>query len=194
MSEIYVGTKFETRFVEWRVPDDVRIIVLRKWCHRFAELGVAPAGEESGAGNLSFRTDLGFIITAAGANLGTLTDRDFVEVIRTDIGNRQIYERGVKEPSSESFLHDAVYRARPEVNAVFHGHDEAIMQSAEKLEIPVTMREQPYGTPELAAEVVRILNNVTFLVIRNHGFLSPGKNMKEAGQAVVDIKKKIESI
>lgn len=78
-------------------------------------------------------------------------------------------------------MHAAIYEARPEVGAVFHGHHDRMLREGEKLGLPVTGKEQPYGTPEFVREILQILGRKKFLLIRNHGFVSLGATMEEAG-------------
>jgi ribulose-5-phosphate 4-epimerase/fuculose-1-phosphate aldolase len=183
MPEQYVGTKFRTVFASRQPPSDPRIAELTRWCHRLAQLGVA--GDT--IGNLSFRTARGFIINRTAADLGTIAPGEFVEVLHAELPTRQLTVAGACEPSSESLMHAAIYAARPDVNAIFHGHSQRLLDLASTLQLPVTEREQPYGTPELAAEVLKILHHHKLLVLRNHGFVALGRNMAEAGRWVEHI-------
>lgn len=182
MTEIYTGTKFKTRFVEEVIPYHQDMGKLKQWGKRFFDLGLAPTSDIGGAGNLSFRTNNGFIITATSADLGDLQKEDFVEVISADRDHREIVCKGVREPSSESFIHDAVYRKRTDVRAVFHAHADFVLFHARELSVPVTKREQPYGTISLMDEVINILGNHLYILIRNHGFLALGSSMDQAGE------------
>ena len=183
MPEIYEGTRFRTRFATREPPRDEWIPELARWCRRFAALGLAPEG----AGNLSFRSSRGFVVSRTAADLGRVGLRDFVEVLGADLERREVVVAGAFEPSSESLMHAAVYGARPGVNAVFHGHSDDLLQAAIRLGIPVTAHERPYGTPGLAAEVVTVLaRGATVLVLRGHGFVSVGATMAEAGRRAED--------
>lgn len=178
MAELYSGTKFRTTFTQRDPPADERIPELVQWCRRFAELGLA----SEGAGNLSFRSASGFIVSRTAADLASIEPEEFVEVIRTDPAKREVTASGAHEPSSESLTHAAIYGARPDVNAVFHGHSDELLGAATRLGLPLTEREHPYGTPELAAEVVTMLRGHLLLVIRNHGALFLGRTMRESGR------------
>lgn len=183
MPEEYVGTKFRTIFARRAVSGDERLGELLKWCRRFAALGVV--GDT--VGNLSVRTVSGFLINRTAGDLGAITRQEFVEVIRADMALLELTVAGLYEPSSESMMHAGIYESRPEVHAVFHGHSAAILESAERLGIPVTAQEQPYGTPELVAEILKIAGKHNFLVMRNHGFVSLGKTMEEAGRRAEEL-------
>lgn len=67
-------------------------------------------------GNLSVRTGDMIIVTPTGVSLGALTAGDLAAI---DLDGRHLW--GGK-PSKESFLHAAVYRARPDVGGVVHLH------------------------------------------------------------------------
>lgn len=71
----------------------------------------------AGAGNYSVRLAAGsFAITASGHHKGRLTPAD---VMRVDAAGTSLDGR---KPSAETLLHMAVYRCRPEANAVLHTH------------------------------------------------------------------------
>jgi len=185
MSEVYRGTKFRTVFTSKQIPTDEHLDELCQWCRKFAELGLAPYQDGFFAGNMSIRSGKGIIITTARANLGDLKAGDFTLIIDADIDNNQITASGLKEPSSESLMHIVVYRAKPHIKAQFHGHDDLVLKKTGKLGLPITKIEQPYGTVQLANEVLETLEDHTFVIIRNHGFLSLGRDMKEAGDQAI---------
>ena len=68
-------------------------------------------------GNISVRCPGGQLVTAGGVRKGSLTPD---HVVRTDLDGRRI--EGVHPVSSESAMHLAIYRRRPDVNAVVHAH------------------------------------------------------------------------
>ncbi len=183
MPEQYVGTKFSTIFARREPPLDERVGELVDWCHRWARFGVV--GDT--VGNLSFRSANGFIINRTAGNLATITRHEFVEVLHADIARRELTVAGACEPSSEAMMHAAIYAKRPEVNAVFHGHSDGLLAAAERLGIPTTAREQPYGTRELVEEILRMLNGHDFFIMRGHGFVSLGATMPAAGQRLEQV-------
>jgi len=179
MPEQYVGTKFHTIFARREAPSDGHVGELVEWCHRWARLGVV--GDT--VGNLSFRSADGFVINRTAGDLSTITAEEFVEVLRADVAKRELTVAGAYEPSSESLMHSALYAARPSINAVFHGHSAALLGAAERLELPVTRRERPYGTPALADEILDVLSAHPVVIIRNHGFVAIGRTMAGAHAA-----------
>jgi len=179
MAEVYTGTKFRTVFARQEPPAEERVRELVDWCHRWARLDVV--GDT--VGNLSFRTEHGFIINRTAGDLATITPAEFVEVLRADFAARELAVAGAYEPSSESFMHAALYAARPGVHAVFHGHSAALLAAAERLGLPITQRERPYGTAALADEILDVLSANSVVIIRNHGFVAIGHSMASAHAA-----------
>ncbi len=176
----YKGVKFETKMIGNSVPDHPHIDKLVYWCKIFHEKGLAPTYEGGSYGNLSFRLkDNSFIITASNSSLEDTTDETLVTV--NDISKGVVEAIGKKKPSSEAMVHHIIYTARPDVNAVFHGHCAYISENAEKLGIPMTNKEEPYGTQALVERVLETLGDHNFIEMRNHGFISMGKTMDDAG-------------
>ncbi len=98
-------------------------------------------------------------------------------------------------PSFELPLHVAVYKARPDANAVFHTHAlYSTVLSVLRLPLPPIVEELvPYiggeilvaeygqsGTDDLAENVVKALGDKGGVFIANHGNVCVGKNLKKA--------------
>jgi len=182
MSEEYSGTKFNTIFSSRNPPKDKKLKELGCWCRKFAEKGLAPYTGGSYTGNMSIRSGEGIIITAARANLADIAPDDFSMIVAADFEKNRLIVRGQKEPSSESLLHIIIYRQRPEINAVFHGHDDLVLKHTLRLGFSVTQKEQPYGTLLLAEGVLEALQKQSYAVMHNHGFVAVGRTMAEAGE------------
>ncbi len=181
MAEEYCGVKFKTIFRGKKLVIDSKVLELINWCKEFNKIGFTP----SCAGNFSFRSGNGFIVSCSRADFSNPEVEDFVEVIGVDINKKEVYVNGVKEPSAESFLHNEIYKRRKDVNAVFHGHSDDFLKYGGKLSLPITEKEQPGGTIELMHEVVKVLGNNSFILIRNHGFISLGDSIGTAGNFAV---------
>ena len=105
---------------------------------------------------------------------------------------------GPYKPSSETPMHTAVYRARPDVGATVHVHGlfSTVMAmegdqlppstppQAEVAPIRIVPFELP-GSEELARRVVEKLGADRALLLKNHGSFCCGKNMTEALSAAV---------
>jgi ribulose-5-phosphate 4-epimerase/fuculose-1-phosphate aldolase len=185
MAEEYSGVKFKTVMKGTSPPVDARIEELRSWCKAFHEQGLAPEYPGGSYGNLSFRISDGsnsFIITGTCIGMkGDLNDDCFVTVEECDFENRVIYANGTRLPSSESMMHYAVYKQRPDIRAIFHGHSPEILKLAEERNLPITPEEHPYGSLELAHAVAALAASEDFFIIRNHGFVALGEDLVDAG-------------
>lgn len=199
--EKYSGVKFQVIFQKKIIVDAPKICELKKWGKKLSKLEFIPhyKNEEepdrlSSAGNLSFRYNNGFIITASYSDLAALRDADFVEVLKSNLQQKKIYANGLREPSSETMLHYAIYQKRNDINAIFHGHGQKLLRNYEKLGLKSTKYFAPYGSMQLVNSVIEVLVDENFLVIKNHGFLSFGKTISKAGENVLNINKKLEQI
>ena len=180
----------ETVFLTEKPPEDDRIDRLIYWGKRFHDLGLA----QKSAGNLSCRTRSGFIITGTGVELEAIKREKLVEVVKVDISKTKItvYARGKMAPSKERLMHSAIYDLKPEINAVFHTHDQLVVDLAEKLDIPCTEGEQARGSYELTKEAIRVFSlvgDIRYVVLRNHGVISLGETMEEAGRLAEEMNK-----
>lgn len=186
MPEAYTGVKFKTIFLNKEIVEDNKINELIKWGKKFAELSLSPKYDGGSAGNLSFRTKNGFIVTSSRSDLSSLNEEKFTEVIKCDFNKKKIYVRGIKEPSSESFLHYSIYKKREDINVIFHVHDDGVLKHAEEMKIPVTHNRQPSGTVELAEEVIKILKNYKYIILKEHGVVARGEAIDEVGKLVLE--------
>lgn len=137
----------------------------------------------SNDGNVSVRLDAGRLLTTpTGVSKGSMTP-DMLVV--TDFEGRRL--AGGRNPSSELLMHLAVYRHRPEVNAVVHAHPPVAtgfavagieLNRAVLAEVVTTLGSIPiadYGTPsthELADAVGRYITTHDGLLLANHGALT----------------------
>ena len=100
---------------------------------------------------------------------------------------------GPNKPSSETPMHTAVYRARPDVGAVVHTHSlYATVMGMDGGTLPVAtppaaemwpVKTVPFIMPaseELAKGVVETLGDGRAVLMKNHGMLCVGKDMKAA--------------
>jgi L-fuculose-phosphate aldolase len=134
-----------------------------------------------------------FLVTPTGKSYGPLGPADLV-VVNGDLDTVD----GDGVPSSESSLHLAVYRARPDVAAVMHTHsvyatalavagrplppvaDEMVIQLGGQVDVA------EYGFPgseELAAAAVAALGDRRAVLLRNHGVCGVGQTPSDALRA-----------
>ncbi len=180
----YVGRKFSTTFSSKEAPEDTRIYEVISLGEKFHGLHLLPKEKGGHAGNMSFRNSKGFIITAGGVDKGRLTQDDFVQVLSCNVDSKSVVAEGAKEPSSETMMHYLLYSKRPDVGAVIHVHDDTLLLKASKLSIRITGSPHPYGTVELARDVVKSIGKSDFVAVRKHGVVSVGKSLWEAGRRI----------
>ena len=184
MSEQYIGVKFHPLYRQQIPPEHPALATLKHWCSVFDREGLAPPYPGGSYGNLSFRTERSsFIIT--GTSIGLKNDLEngcFVEIHTCDQIAKTIEITGVRAPSSETFMHSLIYQARPDIHAIFHGHNVPITDHALQLAIPETPQAYDYGTIDLAQGAAQLAESADFFVIKEHGFVALGTTMEEAGK------------
>ena len=87
-------------------------------------------------------------------------------------------DEGGRMPSSDVPMHHLIYCARPDVNAVFHGHDAVVPRAAEAMGVPTTPSLTTFGTLEDAHATVRALGQHDYIVRKDHGFVAVDKHTK----------------
>ncbi len=187
--------RFNITFVSNEIPSDTKIEELKEWCESFQKNELTPEIKGNYTGNLSFKSEEGFIITASGLKSKENLGNDcFVHVKSYDEMSNTVIVEGKRQPSSEAVMHFLIYQTRKEINAIFHGHNDTIIANAKELKLPITEEEHEAGSIELAKEVLRTLGDNNLIVIKNHGFISLGKTMKEAGkQALATLRRSKDS-
>ena len=148
--------------------------------------GFAP----SKSGNVSQRTDKGFLVTPAGLPYAGLKPGDLVHL---DLDGNVL--KGKHRPSSEWRFHASIYRARPEIGAIIHNHSpRATALSCARKALPAfhymiaiagghDIRCADYatfGTQELADHAVAALTDRKACLLANHGVIALGTSL-EAG-------------
>lgn len=144
----------------------------------------------SKSGNLSLRTARGFIITPSGLPYEALTEGELVEL---DVTGAVI--GGLRKPSSEWRLHQAIYAARPDAMAVVHTHSpRATALACARRDIPPfhymialaggddirCARYATFGTPELAEAAIEALEGRRACLLANHGVVAIGQDIRAA--------------
>ena len=161
-----------------------------------AELGLVAGTSGNVSARLPADGERGLLaITALGARCGALSDADIVVV---DHVAEPV--EGDLAPSSETMLHVAIYRGRPDVGAVVHTHAAySSVAAVTGTEVPpivdemvvniggaVRVSEYAFpGSPELAANVCAALGDRNAAIIRNHGAVGVGRDLREALDACV---------
>ena len=142
-------------------------------------------------GNLSIKDDNGDIwITPSGIDKGKLTPKDMM-CIRAD-GTIT----GPHKPSSEFPFHRAIYRLRPDFNAIVHAHPPALVSFSIVREVPDTriipqanrlcgpVGYAPYplpGSENLGENIAATFaEGYNIIILENHGMAAGGANLLDA--------------
>lgn len=191
--------KYRAEHTEADLPPELAPVaaVLAAWRRRLRALGWL--GREAGRyggygfGNLSARTAGGFLIT--GSQTGGREDlalAGYALVERWQVAENRLWSRGRVAASSESLSHAALYAADGRIGAVFHVHAPELWVRRGAPGLPTT-RDVPYGTPEMAREIVRLWRGTLaeaaagVLAMEGHedGVVAFGRSVSEAGEALL---------
>jgi L-fuculose-phosphate aldolase len=143
-------------------------------------------------GNISARQGDIMLISPSGLSLGELKPDQIVAV---SIALGEIVQPNGLRPSSEVLMHLACYRRRPRVAALIHTHPQftiALTSSGHTLRpmfadciiyLGMNVPHLDYvtvTTPELASAVEANLGEADCMILRNHGAITLGENLKQA--------------
>nr|WP_314071435.1 class II aldolase/adducin family protein [uncultured Roseococcus sp.] len=153
---------------------------------RLDALGFMP----SKSGNVSVRTERGFLITPSTLPYAVLTEEDLVEVA---LDGTVLH--GHRRPSSEWRLHAAIYAARPEAKALVHTHSpRATALSCARRGLPPfhymialaggddipCSGYATFGTQELAEAAAIAIRGRRACLLANHGVVAIGSGLAGA--------------
>ncbi len=166
------------------------------------EQGLSPTAD---SGDVSLRDpETGYIYITGGPigkdeEIFNLSDCIAKDMCVLDINGKRILENE-NYPTMEHPMHLAVYRARPEVNAVFHSHAQwsGVFAITGKT-IPNVLVEQfvrlggdirctgpiAAGSESLGDEVVRTLGSRNAAIMRHHGAIAVGTTVQKAIQNAI---------
>lgn len=148
------------------------------------------------SGNVSARSESGFLITPTGVAYDALTPDMIVE---TDLDGGFA---GKIKPSSEWRMHADIYRARPEAEAVVHTHSTyATALSTLRRDLPAfhymiaraggatirCSRYATFGTQELSDAMVEALEGRKACLLANHGVICFEANLAKALALAVEV-------
>jgi ribulose-5-phosphate 4-epimerase/fuculose-1-phosphate aldolase len=164
-------------------------------------LGLCPNGV--GFGNVSVRdgrTTSFYITASATGGLLELTSANCVRVVAYDFARNWLGYEGSAIPSSESLTHAAIYESDPSVSAVIHCHEPVLWHTLLD-RVPTTSKTVPYGTPEMAYEIVRLfeasdVRDKKIFVMAGHqdGIVAFGKNLEDAFDVLMRVRRGIISL
>lgn len=165
-------------------------------------VAVAQAIDKAGfcpskSGNVSARTSGGFLITPSGLPYVQTTPADLIEL---SLDGTVL--SGSRKPSSEWPFHVAIYKARPEAQAIVHTHSpRATALSCTRRGIPAfhymialcggadvrCAEYATFGTPELAENAVKALEGRKAVLLANHGVIALGQTLAGAHAIVAEV-------
>lgn len=155
-------------------------------CHKLYEHNYLVAT----SGNVSARTENGFLITPSHTRKDAMTEKLVVEC---DMEGHPL-PSGC-HPSSETSMHLRVYKMRPDVGAAIHAHPHYCLAcsladiSLTEMLLPELavyvgpVPSVPYATPgtdEMADVLDPFLKNHNAFLLKRHGVLVLGKDMEDA--------------
>jgi len=149
-------------------------------------VGVYPSG--IGYGNVSLRAgDSSFIISgSATGSIRILGPEHYAWVESFDLKSNSVRSGGCLDASSESMSHGAVYRARPDVNAVIHIHSRMLFDFMRAQHYPETDAAISFGTPEMARAIGGLIaslgadHGVFVMAGHDEGIISYGESVAVA--------------
>lgn len=169
---------------------------------RAAIVATAQAMERAGlapnrSGNVSCRFDGGLLITPSGVPYADMTAADIVAL---DLAGQ--VRAGTRTPSSESPFHTAIYRSRPDAEAIVHTHSpQATALACARRPIPpfhymVALAGGPgvrcaeyatFGTQALAENALRGLEGRRAVLLANHGVIAIGATLEAAYEVAFEV-------
>jgi L-fuculose-phosphate aldolase len=155
--------------------------------------GLAP----NRSGNVSCRFNGGLLITPSGLPYAEMTAADIVAL---DLAGK--VRAGARTPSSESPFHTAIYRSRPDAEAIVHTHSpRATALACARRPIPpfhymIALAGGPgircaeyatFGTPALAENALRGLEGRRAVLLANHGVIAIGATLEAAYELACEV-------
>lgn len=187
--------KFQATWVEKPALSPTRlndIIACRTLMYENQLIGAYPDG--IGFGNISQRAqgDEFIISGSATGNFAEVNPQHFSMVTSFDIDKNQVYCEGPIIASSESMSHAVIYQQCSEINAVIHAHHLGMWKKWKDI-LPTTNKAAAYGTPEMAREIIRLLQETTvrreqqIFVMAGHleGIIAFGTSLEKAANNIL---------
>ena len=117
-----------------------------------------------------------------------MNGKHYTRVLDFDLSRNTLTCQGPVKASSESLTHAALYETCVEAQAIIHVHHKKLWKTL-KHQVPTSDAKVPYGTPEMATEIRRLIETTDLpkkkiLVMAGHeeGVVTFGKDCEEAGK------------
>ena len=148
------------------------------------------------SGNLSYRTNNGFVITPSSVPNDKLIEKSCVQVAFDGT-----YKNKLK-PSTEWRIHRDIYLKRKDICAIIHTHPTfSTAIACMNIDIPPfhymvavaggdnvrCARYATFGTEQLSKNVIKALNNRNACLMANHGLIVAEKDLKFASKLTEEV-------
>lgn len=167
---------------------------LNAWRKKLFDLSLIGIYEGGiGYGNISIRNedDTFFVTGSATGGKSVLHKDDYALVHDCDFKKNQLSCTGKTKASSESLTHAAIYESSPEIRSVIHVHSDRMWNYYLNI-LPTTFVDVEFGTPEMAFELKRLLNNREniqkgIVVMGGHkeGIITFGRDLDQSGNCIL---------
>lgn len=165
---------------------------LKRELVKYAEKIYAEGLVISSGGNISAKLGSSVYLKASGVSLKESMACDYIDI---DLGSGKDLSGSCKPSSIELPMHIACYRSRPDIGACVHAHPvygSVVAGMTGKLglisyefftsmgtEVPVVPFIAP-GSDKLAKAVGKAIKDHNGVLLKNHGVITVGKDIKEA--------------
>ena len=145
---------------------------------------------QSTGGNISARTDRGFLITPSGIDYHNIVPSDLVEM---DLAGNIL--SGVRKKKEKKEMHRLILESRPEIKAVIHTHSiYAASVASARLPLETLTDNQvavfggtvplakygPIGSVQLARNAAEAMGKGCAVLLSNHGSICTGDTIAQA--------------
>lgn len=124
------------------------------------------------------------LINGNNVDFENIKKEELLEIVDYDPVKKIVLAIGQKEPNVETPVHWLIHHARDDVNAIIQLNSKKLVEQFSK-KLPVTEKEHPSGSLELAKEVLKTLRMSKSIVLINKGVLFVGVSLKEVEDLVL---------
>lgn len=171
----------------------IQLMQYRDLCFKKKWIGEYSNG--IGYGNISQKTSTDKFVISSTQTGGVplATEEHFSEVNDYSIDHNWIKSSGIKPASSEALTHAAIYQISSKFSAIIHIHNQVLWKQY-LFKNPTTSPETPYGTPEMAQEMLALHHKKPqerCFIMAGHeeGIIAFGESLYIAYQSLLKLEK-----
>ena len=178
-------------------PDRILANNMVYWGRIMSSMKMVPYVDGKGwAGNIGFRKDKNIWVTCSNCMINDIKLEDIIGITKVD-KNIGFFGHQTKKPTSEWEIYWEIFKQKPYINAILHGHDSLTLETAERLkgnypdDVALTKSVTKSGSTEFRDEILEFVNpdsSHIYLIGREHGFFALGKSFEEAGEIALIFK------